>query len=220
MKSVRRACLHALRDQHTRLATRTLRPYLPPPRFSVAFCPFALQLQKDQTKGNANFTTKKVRPQDRYDEREICPYCDAHVCVSSHSGLPDHRRILFQSHTQATPATKQEPERATFACSSCYKTYDDSYAFLDHIFQKQIDSERSCLRRSSARFSITSSVTKSSPALVEKCLRNCLRREMTRAKMLKREDAGEKRDSLMEKEVQVTVRAVDSRYSTNTLGRG
>jgi hypothetical protein len=162
-----------------------------------------------------------VRPQDRYDEREICPYCDAHISVAAHSGIPDYRRLLFQSHTQPSPSEKA-PDRATFACSSCYKTYDDSYAFLDHIFQKDIDSERSCLRRSSARFSFSSSAMKSNPALVEKCLKNCLQRETTRAKMLKRQEAGEKCDSLMDgKEmVQVRVRSVDSRYSTNVLGRG
>jgi hypothetical protein len=194
--------------------------------------------------------TKKFRPHDRYDDREICPYCTAHISVAAHSGLPEYRRLLFQSHTQTSPEPGQT-HIATFACSGCYKTFDDSYAFLDHIFQKEIDSERSCLRLApSPRFSMGSKCARRDSRLVEKCLRNCLRREMTRAKMLKREgsersndnnaigssnstggigpgvgkriDIGEKRDSAMSmgKETQVSVRSVDSRYSSNFFGQG
>jgi hypothetical protein len=207
VRSVRRACLNALREQHTRLATRTFTPYLPPPRFSVDFCPYALQLQKERGKGSSTFKTKKVRPHDRYDEREICPHCNLYISVTAHSGLPDHRRLLFLSHT-SQPSTYQS-DNATFACSSCYKTFDDPYAFLDHIFQKEIDSERSCLRRWSPRLSISSSFMMSNPALVEKCLRNCVQREMTREKVMNKS-----------MEIQVTIRPVDSRYSTNASRHG
>jgi hypothetical protein len=209
-----------------------------------------LQLQKDAKNGNVVMKTKKFRPHDRYDDREICPYCTAHISVAAHSGLPEYRRLLFQSHTQtsASPAPGQA-HIATFACSGCYKTFDDSYAFLDHIFQKEIDSERSCVRiPANPRFSVGSAFTRSDSKLVEKCLRNCLRREMTRAKMLKREgsdessntmgssnttgetevevgkrvEIGEKRDSAMSmgKETQIRVRSVDSRYSSNFFGQG
>lgn len=215
VKSVRRACLSALRDQCMRLAARNFTPFLPPPRFSVTFCPFALQLKKDQKRGNASFQTQKLRPHDRYDEREICPYCDAHISVTSHSGLPEHRRILFQSHT---PQSLTKPSSgATFACSSCYKTFDDSYAFLDHVFQKEINSERSCLRRWSTRLSIRSSFIKSDPALVEKCLRNCLQREMSRSNLLQCRNL-KSRDTV-KAEVQVTIRPVDSQFSTRNSRR-
>ncbi|KAF2256790.1 hypothetical protein BU26DRAFT_558227 [Trematosphaeria pertusa] len=184
-KGVRRACFYALRDQYTRLQSPTSAPFLPPPRFSVKFCPFALQLKKDQRRGHqSNIQARKVRPHDRYDEREICPYCNVHICVSAHSGLPNYRRLLFQSHVSQPSANNNE--RATFACSSCYKTFDDSYAFLDHVFQKEIGSERSCLRRYSLRFSLSDMSLLSDPALMEKCLRNCLHREITRARALKK----------------------------------
>ena len=78
-------------------------------------------------------------------------------------------------------------EKATFACSSCNKTFDDSYAFLDHVFQKQIGSERSCLRRATSGYwTINEEFMESDPSLVEQCLKNCLRRELTRARTQKK----------------------------------
>lgn len=184
-RGVRRACMNALRDQYSRLSSANSAPFLPPPRFSVTFCPFALQLQKDQKSGHPTpIHARKARPHDRHDEREVCPYCDAHIAVAAHSGLPEYRRLLFASHVARS--SEQQDERATFACSSCYKTFDDSYAFLDHVFQKEIGSERSCLQRWSGRFSINEVFMASDPALVEKCLKNCLQREVTRAKALKK----------------------------------
>ncbi|KAF2263223.1 hypothetical protein CC78DRAFT_617896 [Lojkania enalia] len=186
-KTVRRACLNALRDLYARLLSPSAAPFLPPPRFSVKFCLFALQLQKDRT---GAFQTRKVRPHDRHDEREICPHCFTHISVSAHSGLPQYRRLLFQSHI-ATPnanCSGDHTNQSTFACTSCYKTFHDSYDFLDHVFQKEIDSERSCLRRWSAHWELNQVFMKSDPALVEKCLRNCLKRELTRMQTMKKLD--------------------------------
>lgn len=185
-KGVRRSCLYALQDQHTRLASPKAAPFLPPPRFSVTFCPFALQLQQDHKRGQtSSICASKARPHDRYDEQEICPYCNIHIAVSAHSGLPQYRRILFQSHV--SHQSLNHAERAAFACSSCYKTFDDSYAFLDHVFQKEIGSERSCLRRWSTQLHFDELFVTDDPALVEKCLKNCLHREMTRAARKSRE---------------------------------
>ncbi|KAF2272812.1 uncharacterized protein EI97DRAFT_196787 [Westerdykella ornata] len=217
-KGVRRTCLLALRDLYSRLQhPPTTTPFLPPPRFSVNFCPFARELQQQQQQdpkksGGANdFPSRKVRRRGaRYDEREACPHCAAHIAVTMHTGLPNYRRLLFQSHLLPSPpipgphgSRKSERQRnrqqATFACTSCYKTFEDSYGFLDHVFQRDIGSERSCLKR----WSGSSSSTTTTPwqwqwqhwnqfvfesddrALVDKCLRNCLKREATRAKGLK-----------------------------------
>jgi hypothetical protein len=194
-KSIRRTCLTALKDQLARFESRNFIPMLPPPRFKVDYCPFAVQLRKDlKSTKSSSLRPKKVHPNDRYDDRESCPHCDACISVTAHSGLPDYRCILFTSHiAQSHTATDG---RASFACNSCYKTFDDSYAFLDHVFQKQIGSDRSCLRRGSYSFTSTSSFTlyedypESDPTVVEQCLKNCLIRELKRVrtqKMLKAE---------------------------------
>ena len=182
-RGARRSCLQALRDQHSRLSSRKIAPILPPPRFSVKYCPFAAQLQKDGKK--STFIAKKVRPQDRLDEREICPYCSAQISVAMHSGLPDYRHLLFQAHL--APSVQSCSASATFACTSCYKTFEDSYGFLDHIFQKEIGSERSCQwRPGSTIWPVNPSFATNDPALIQKCLRNCLRREATRARTLQK----------------------------------
>jgi hypothetical protein len=176
-KGIRRACLQALRDQYARLQSPKLTPFLPAPRFSVTFCPFAAQLQKDP---KTQFQTTKVRPKDRYDERETCPYCYAQIPVTMHSGLANYRRLLFESHLSLT---YRKPEgSASFACLSCYKTFEDPYLFLDHLFQKELGSDRSCQKRWSVQLSFNQSLIESNPALVEKCLKNCLKRESTRAR--------------------------------------
>lgn len=173
---------------------------LPPPRFSVKFCPYSVQLQTDHTQGHrSTINARKVRPGDRHDDREHCPGCNIQIAVAAHSGLPSYRRLLFASHISAPPTTSNGENRASFACSSCYKTFDESYAFLDHVFQKEIGSERSCLRRWSgitaapSRSSSASSKTDyavgpadSDPALVEVCLKNCLQRELTRSRAMKK----------------------------------
>lgn len=187
-KGVRRACLSALRDLHARLRSPSPTPFLPPPRFSVKFCPFALQLQKDSSssrKGHIlSFQTKKVRPHDRHDEREICPHCSAHISVSAHSGLPASRRLLFQAHIECSSRTTKDS--TSYACTSCYKTFDDSYSFLDHVFQKEIGSDRSCLKRWNSAWNLNSAFMESDPALVEKCLKNCLNRELMRIRAMKK----------------------------------
>ncbi|CAI6259960.1 unnamed protein product [Periconia digitata] len=200
-KGIRRACLNALRDQAARLTSSRNSLCLPPPRFSVSFCPYAIQLQTDhRQRHRSTINARKVRPSDPHDDREHCPGCNVHIAVSAHSGLPSYRRLLFASHTSQppTPTSSKTENRATFACSSCYKTFDESYVFLDHIFQKEIGTERSCLKRwstssTSTRSSLTSKSTDhsvlavdSDPALVEKCLRNCLQRELTRSRAMKK----------------------------------
>jgi hypothetical protein len=183
-KSVRRTCLTALQDQLARFESREFVPMLPPPRFKVDYCPFADQLRNDlQNSKSSSLRTKRVRPSSRYDDREMCPHCDACISITSHSGLPDYRCILFMSHTPRDP--RLSDDKATFACNSCNKTFDDSYAFLDHIFQKQIGSDRSCMRRSSSRFTMYEEFMESDPSLVEQCLKNCLMRELTRARTQK-----------------------------------
>ncbi|KAF2711974.1 hypothetical protein K504DRAFT_400323 [Pleomassaria siparia CBS 279.74] len=184
-KGVRRACLSALRDLHERLQNLNTGSFLlPPPRFSVKFCPFALQLQQESSCSRKSFTpsfhTKKVRPHDRHDEREICPHCSAHISVSAHSGLPAARRQLFQAHIECT--SRQGRNQSAFACTSCYKTFEDSYGFLEHVFQKQLGSERSCLKRWSSAINLHSPFMESNPALVERCLKNCLNRETMRTR--------------------------------------
>jgi ferredoxin len=157
---------------------------LPPPRFKVEYCSFATKLQDDLQKAkSSNLRTKKLRPAHRYDDRELCPDCDACISVTTHSGLPDHRSILFTSHIARDH--RLSDDKATFACNSCYKTFDDSYAFMDHVFQKQIGSDRSCMRRTSSKFSLYEEFMESDPSLVERCLRNCLERELTRVRTMK-----------------------------------
>lgn len=81
-------------------------------------------------------------------------------------------------------------DRATFACNSCYKTFEDSYAFLDHFFQKQIGSDRSCLRlsiaNSTSSWFLKEEIIEADPMLVEQCLKNCIARETMRGKRHKR----------------------------------
>jgi ferredoxin len=184
-KSIRRTCLAALRDQFARFQSRELAPILPPPRFRVKYCPFADQLRKDlKASKSSTLRPKKARPSNRHDDREICPHCDACISVTAHSGLPAYRGILFTSHiAQDNLATS---DKATFACNSCYKTFDDSYAFLDHIFQKQIGSNRSCLRKSRSSLDLYEHCVESNPSLVEQCLKNCLTRELTRMRTQKK----------------------------------
>jgi hypothetical protein len=108
--------------------------------------------------------------------------------VTAHSGLPAYRGILFTSHIALDAS--QTDDKATFACNSCYKTFEDSYAFLDHYFQKQIGSERSCLRlarRGSGGWFAEKGFMESDPSLVEQCLKNCLLRESKRGKVTIRE---------------------------------
>ncbi|KAF1852087.1 uncharacterized protein K460DRAFT_299829 [Cucurbitaria berberidis CBS 394.84] len=185
-KSIRRTCVDALREQYARFDSRTSAPVLPPPRFKIDFCPFADRLRKDaKEKKSSSLRPKKVRSKNRHDDRETCPDCHASISVTAHSGLPDYRFILFTSHI--APDAMNRSEKATFACSSCYKTFDDSYAFLDHVFQRQIGSERSCMRRTmSGRWTINEDFMESNPSLVEQCLKNCLRRELTRVRTQKK----------------------------------
>ncbi|KAF2848768.1 hypothetical protein T440DRAFT_146429 [Plenodomus tracheiphilus IPT5] len=183
-RSIRRTCLTALREQYARFQSPTSTPILPPPRFKVEFCPFADQLRHNlkDTK-SSNLRTKKLKSTNRSDDREVCLHCDACISVTAHSGLPDYRSILFVSHIALD--SRATDDRATFACKSCYKTFDDSYAFLDHVFQNQIGSERSCLKRASGIWDIKERFMDSDPSLVEQCLKNCLRRELTRVRTLK-----------------------------------
>jgi hypothetical protein len=102
------------------------------------------------------------------------------VSVATHSGLPAYRYLLFQSHLWPAPGNAR---KATFACTGCYKTFDDAYGFLDHVFQKEVGSERSCQKRyTTTSWHFNSIYSESDPILVEKCLRNCMKREITRAK--------------------------------------
>ncbi|KAF2016915.1 hypothetical protein BU24DRAFT_344229 [Aaosphaeria arxii CBS 175.79] len=184
-KAVRRTCLQALRDQFTRLQSPPkTAAMLPLPRFNMDFCPFASQIQRDRL---SSFSTKKAQPYDRHDEREVCPCCAAVISVSKHSGLSQYRQILFKSHL--APNTNSSEAGTTFACTSCYKTFDDSFGFLDHVYQKEIGSDKSCqmrqtFSRDSSAFSIKSGSTDSDPAVVERCLRSCLRRELARQRTI------------------------------------
>tara|TARA_R110002003_G_scaffold9_17_gene521 strand:- start:1150 stop:1746 length:597 start_codon:yes stop_codon:yes gene_type:complete len=175
----------ALQDQLARFESREFIPMLPPPRFKVVYCPFADQLRSDlKTSKSSILRAKKLRPKNRHDDRELCPHCDACISVTPHSGLPDYRCILFTSHIARDRYAAND--QATFACNSCYKTFDDSYAFLHHVFQKQIGSERSCMRRSSSRLMLNEEFMESDPSLVEQCLKNCLMRELTRVRTQKK----------------------------------
>lgn len=174
-KSVRRICLEALQAQFERFSTPTSMLYLPPPRFKIQYCVFAEQLRKDlESSEGSNLQTRKLRPRDRHDDRELCPDCDTCISVATHSGLPDARCILFMSHVK--PELGRRAVNASYACSTCYKLFDDSYAFLDHVFQKQIGSDRSCLRISSPGLDIHDL----DPSLIDQCFKNCLVRELSR----------------------------------------
>lgn len=179
--------------------------YLPPPRFKIQYCTFAEQLRKDlDSSEGSNLQTKKLRPRDRHDDREICPDCNKCVSVATHSGLPDARCILFTSHVHPEPGAKAE--NASYACSSCYKAFDDSYAFLDHIFQKQIGSDRSCLRLSSPNLDIH----ELDPSLIEQCFKNCLVRELSRSSS---EKVSKDQVTVQEKEIQVKLNSLTSATS-------
>jgi hypothetical protein len=195
-KSIRRTCLYALQDQMARFEAREFVPMLPPPRFKVEYCPFADQLRKDlKASKSSKLRAKRLNPHNRYDDRELCPDCDAVISVTAHSGLPAYRGILFTSHVARDPMATNN--KTTFACNSCYKTFEDSYAFLDHTFQKQIGSNRSCMRRASMQSSLyQQEYMESDPSLVEQCLKNCLRRELIRQQT--------------EKNMKSTIRVVES----------
>jgi hypothetical protein len=177
--SIRRACLSALRGQFSRLSSPASSLILPPPRFSVNYCPLARQLQHDPSNPFlSKLSTKRFRPHHRHDDRELCPLCNVCIPITPHSGLPNYRHILLTSHSAFDAAT---PERkVTFACNSCYKTFDDSYAFLDHVFQKQSGADGSCLRQASSRSTVHEDFFDSDPMLIEQCLRNCMMRELER----------------------------------------
>lgn len=204
-RSIRRICLEALHAQFERFSTPRSLLYLPPPRFKVQYCSFAEQLRKDLVSSEgSHLQTKKLRPRDRYDDREICPDCDTCISVATHTGLPDARCILFTSHVQ--PARDNTSGNASFACSSCYKTYDDSYAFLDHVFQKRIGSERSCLRLSSPELDIH----EFDPFLIEQCFKNCLVRELSRTAT---EKAPKGQVVVHEKEIELKLHSLTSATS-------
>lgn len=198
-RSIRRTCLTALREQYARFQSPTPTPILPPPRFKVEFCPFADQIRHNlKDTYSSNLRAKKLKSTNRSDDREVCLHCDACISVTSHSGLPNYRSILFASHIGLDPRTTDG--RATFACKSCYKIFDDSYAFLDHVFQKQIGSERSCLYRASSVWDFKEQTLDSDPSLVEQCLKNCLKRELTRVRTLK----------MMKSQIKVCEKAIHS----------
>lgn len=190
VRSIRRTCLLALREQYARFQSPTPASILPPPRFKVEFCPFANQLRHDRKDPSTSPpVTQRLKANNRSDDREVCLYCHASISVATHSGLPNYKSILITSHMALDP--RAATDRATFACKSCYKTFDDAYAFLDHVFQKQIGSERSCLVKASKMWSFNEDLMKSDPSLVEQCLKNCLKRELTRArtqKMMKKKN--------------------------------
>lgn len=183
-RSIRRTCLTAIREQYTRFQSPTSTPVLPPPRFKVEFCPFADQARHNlKDKESTNLQTKKLKSSSRSDDREACLHCDACISITAHSGLPDYRNILFMSHIALDP--RATDDRATFACKSCYKTFDGSYAFLDHVFQKRIGSARSCLQRASTIGDFKGQLIEYDPSVVQQCLKNCLKRELMRARTLR-----------------------------------
>jgi hypothetical protein len=210
-KGIRRTCLHALQDQMTRFNSRELVPMLPPPRFKVKYCPFADQLRKDLVASkSSNLKARKLHPHNRHDDRELCPHCDACISVTAHSGLPAYRGILFTCHVERDP--RATDDKTTFACNSCYKTFEDSYAFLDHVFQKQIGSNRSCMRRASSQFTLyQKEYMESDPSLVEQCLKNCLNRELKR---MRTEKQSKSTIRLVESEVHSNMRDSTSTIST------
>jgi hypothetical protein len=177
--SIRRTCLSALRGQFARLSSPASSLILPPPRFSVDYCPLARQLRHDPSDPLVRkLIAKKPRSHQRHDDRELCPLCNVCISMTPHFGLPNYRHILLTSHSAFDAET---PERkATFACNGCYKMFDDSYAFLDHVFQKQNGAEASCLRQTSSRSTVHEDFFESDPMLLEECLRNCVMREAER----------------------------------------
>jgi hypothetical protein len=204
-KSVRRICLEALQAQFERFSTPTSLLYLPPPRFKIQYCAFAEQLRKElESSEGSNLQTKKLRPRDRHDDREICTDCDTCISVATHSGLPDARCILFTSHVKPEPGSRAV--NASYACSSCYKAFDDSYAFLDHIFQKQIGSDRSCLRISSPGLDIHDF----DHSVIDQCFKNCLVRELSRTTS---EKASTVHLKVQTKEIQVRLNSMRSATS-------
>jgi hypothetical protein len=204
-KSIHRICLEALQAQFERFSTPTSMLYLPPLRFKIQYCTFAEQLRKDlNSSEGSNLQTKKLRPRDRHDDREICPDCNTCISVATHSGLPDARCILFTSHIK--PECRSTASNASYACSGCYKTFDESYAFLDHIFQKQIGSDRSCLRLSSPDLDIHGF----NPSLIEQCFKNCLVREMSWASS---EKATKGQVVVEEREIQLKLNSLTSATS-------
>jgi ferredoxin len=194
-----------------RFDSREFVPMLPPPRFKVEYCPFANQLRKDlKASKSSNLRARKLKPNNRHDDRELCPHCDACISVTAHSGLPAYRGILFTSHVQRHP--RATDDKTTFACNSCYKTFEDSYAFLDHVFQKQIGSNRSCMRRASSQFTLyQKEFLESDPSLVEQCLKNCLNRELKR---MRTEKKSKSTIRLVETEVHPSLRDSTSTIST------
>jgi hypothetical protein len=204
-KSIRRTCLEALQGQLERYSAPTSLLYLPPPRFKIQHCSFADRLRKDlESSEGSSLQTKKLRPRGRHDDREICPDCDTCISVATHSGLPDARCILFTSHVK--PEAGCRTKTASFACSSCYKCFSDSYAFLDHVFQKQIGSDRSCLRLSSPDLDLH----ELEPSLIEQCFKNCLIRELTRSAS---EKTGKIQSTIQQKEIEVRLNSLASATS-------
>ena len=145
-----------------------------------------------------------VRPRDRHDDREVCPDCNTCIAVVTHSGLPDARCILFTSHVKPEPGSRTET--ASFACSSCYKCFSDSYAFLDHVFQKQIGSDRSCLRLSNPDLDLH----ELEPSLLEQCFKNCLIRELKRSAT---EKTGKRQSAVQQKEIEIRLNSFGSATS-------
>lgn len=177
-KSIRRTCLTALTEQYTRFQSPLSIPFLPPPCFKLIFCPFAQQLKEDLDKtGSSALRTKKLLPKHRHDDREICPHCDRCISVTPYSGLQDYRCILFTSHIAQD--TRKSDNRASFACTSCHKTFDDSYAFLDHVFQKQIGSEKSCLGGLTSQWVVSKEISQTNPDLTKQCEKGFMERERT-----------------------------------------
>lgn len=206
--SIRRICLEALRDQFSRFSTPTSLLYLPPPRFKIQHCTFADQLRADlESSSNSALQPTKLHPRDRHDDREICPDCNTCISVATHSGLPDARCILFTSHV--VPEALSKSANASFACSSCYKLFTDSYAFLDHVFQKQIGSERSCLRVSTP----DAEIHELDPRLLEQCFQNCLVRELSRTAGEKKNKTGEAGFTVKEREIVVRLSSLRSATS-------
>lgn len=204
-RSIRRICLEALQGQLERFSTPNSLLYLPPPRFKVEYCSFAERLRKDlDSSEKSNLQTTKLRPRDRHDDREICPDCDTCISVATHSGLPNARCILFTSHVK--PELGSKTDNASYACSSCYKSFSDSYAFLDHIFQKQIGSDRSCLRLSNPDLDIHDF----DPSLIEQCFKNCVVRELSRTA---NEKTCKDQVTVQEKEIEVRLNSLRSATS-------
>ena len=172
------------------------------PRDSLALLP-------DLAATNPRGSWRSEAGSKRWDEREVCPQCQGVLHVSKHFGLGEKgRALLFQSHipppscsstpSPAPTSSKVSPSRleatASYACRTCYKPFASSYAFLDHMYQLRQHTDRSCLLR--RRVSVVSSgfATEDDssvhtavpvkivprPEVVQRSLRNCIRRESTR----------------------------------------